>query len=70
MTTVKLVLDKRRKKKSGAYPLVIRIRLAGKYVDVATKLEKPLILTTQKRIKVTTPNRSILTTPNQSMLTT
>jgi integrase len=39
MTTVKLVLDKRRKKKSGAYPLVIRIRLAGKYVDVATKQE-------------------------------
>ena len=39
MTTVKLVLDKRRKKKSGAYPLVIRIRQAGKYVDVATKQE-------------------------------
>jgi integrase len=39
MTTVKLVLDKRRKKKSGAYPLVIRIRLAGKYLDVATKQE-------------------------------
>jgi integrase len=36
MATVKLVLDKRRKKKSGAYPLVIRIRQAGKYVDVAT----------------------------------
>jgi hypothetical protein len=39
MTTIKLVLDKRRKKKSGAFPLVIRIRLAGKYVDVATKQE-------------------------------
>ena len=36
MTTVKLVLDKRRKKKSGAYPLVIRIRKTGKYVDVLT----------------------------------
>ena len=39
MATVKLVLDKRRKKKSGAYPLVIRIRQAGKYVDVATNQE-------------------------------
>ena len=39
MTTVKLVLDKRRKKKSGAYPLVIRIRKTGKYVDVLTNQE-------------------------------
>lgn len=39
MATVKLVLDKRRKKKSGAYPLVIRIRQSGKYVDVATNQE-------------------------------
>ena len=36
MATVKLVLDKRRKKKSGAYPLVIRIRHLGKYIDVST----------------------------------
>jgi site-specific recombinase XerD len=36
MATVKLVLDKRRKKKSGAYPLVIRIRHLGKYFDVTT----------------------------------
>jgi Arm DNA-binding domain len=39
MATVKLVLDKRRKKKSGGYPLVIRIRQAGKYVDLATNQE-------------------------------
>lgn len=39
MATVKLVLDKRRKKKSGAYPLVIRIRLTGKYVDITTNQE-------------------------------
>ena len=39
MATVKLVLDKRRKKKSGAYPLVIRIRQAGKYLDIATNQE-------------------------------
>ena len=39
MTTVKLVLDKRRKKKSGAYPLVICIRKTGKYVGVLTNQE-------------------------------
>jgi site-specific recombinase XerD len=39
MATIKLVLDKRRKKKSGTYPLVIRIRHKGKYVDVPTKQE-------------------------------
>ena len=39
MATIKLVLDKRRKKKSGAYPLVIRIRHKGKYVDVPTNEE-------------------------------
>jgi integrase/recombinase XerD len=36
MATLKLVLDKRRIKKSGAFPLVIRIRHDGKYVDVQT----------------------------------
>ena len=36
MATLKLVLDKRRIKKSGGFPLVIRIRHDGKYVDVPT----------------------------------
>jgi CubicO group peptidase (beta-lactamase class C family) len=44
--------------------------LLDSVIEVATGLEKPLILTTQKRINVTTPKRSILTTPNRSMLTT
>jgi DNA gyrase/topoisomerase IV subunit B len=39
MATVKLVLDKRRKKKSGAYPLVIRIRKGDKYFDIQTNQE-------------------------------
>lgn len=39
MATVKLVLDKRRKKKSGAYPLVIRVRKNDKYFDIQTNQE-------------------------------
>lgn len=39
MPKIKLVLDKRRKKKSGAYPLVIRIRQDNKFIDVATNYE-------------------------------
>ena len=39
MPKIKLVLDKRRKKKSGAYPLVIRIRQDNKFIDVATNYD-------------------------------
>ncbi len=39
MPKIKLVLDKRRKKKSGAYPLVIRIRQNNKFIDVATNYD-------------------------------
>ena len=39
MATVKLVLDVRRKKQSGKFPLVIRVRHNKKYFDISTNLE-------------------------------
>lgn len=39
MATIKLVLDVRRKKQSGKFPLVIRVRHLGKYFDISTGTE-------------------------------
>ena len=68
MATVKLVLDKRRKKKSGAYPLVIRIRHLGKYFDVTTNQDLHEHQFDDKR-ELVVEKTAILTTPKRSMLT-
>jgi integrase len=36
MATINMVLDKRRKKKDGSYPIVFRIRIKEKYRDIGT----------------------------------
>lgn len=36
MAKIKLVLDLRREKQSGKFPLVVRVRHNGKYFDIST----------------------------------
>jgi hypothetical protein len=36
MATINLVLDKRRALKDGTYPLVFRLRIEKKFIDIAT----------------------------------
>ena len=60
--------------KTGEAPVYLRITSNGDSSEISIKrsikLEKPLMLTTQKRIKVTTRKRSMLTTQKRIMLTT
>ena len=36
MATINLILDKRRARKDGTYPLVFRVRIQKKYCDIAS----------------------------------
>jgi hypothetical protein len=36
MATINLVLDKRRALKDGTYPLVFRLRIEKKFIDIST----------------------------------
>lgn len=59
MATVKLVLDLRRKKQSGKFPLVIRVRFDKKYFDITTGAELELHEFDQQKQKIKNqPERS------------
>lgn len=59
MATVKLVLDVRRKKQSGKFPLVIRVRQNNSYFDIATGVELELHEFDQQKQKIKNqPERS------------
>lgn len=59
MATVKLVLDVRRKKQSGKFPLVIRVRQNNSYFDIATGTELELHEFDQQKQKIKNqPERS------------
>ena len=59
MATVKLVLDIRRKKQSGKFPLVIRVRHNNSYFDITTGAELELQEFDQQKQKIKNqPERS------------
>ena len=39
MATLNLILDKRRARKDGTYPLVFRIRIGKKFSDIRTEFK-------------------------------
>ena len=71
MTTTKVLLDTRRKKKDGTYPLVIRIFNNGKYRDIGLKcsLKEAEFDSQSQKVKKTHKNHELLNTKiNQTLL--